>query len=308
MADLVRAPESEELRAFCAAVELGSLGRAARLLGISQPAVTKRIQGLENLVGIALLDRSAQGVTATAAGEKLHAQAREFLAHSKALGEVMGQLRGGQRGTVLLAASHTVAEAVLPGMIADFEQEEESVSIELLSANSTVVRNQVAEGRVELGIAGRCPIIAHPDRLDEQPFCSDEIVLAVPHGHRWRAMSEVPLEEFLGEPMVMRDSTSGARRVVEGVLRAHDHELPRPLVEVGSTAAAQRAALSRRAPILISALSLPEPTDGGEPLFAIRAIAGLRFPREFVLLCADPATLAAPARALHQHLATTDRS
>jgi DNA-binding transcriptional LysR family regulator len=302
MGKLVRMPESEELRAFCAAVELGSLGRAARLLGVSQPAITKRIQGLENLVGVHLLDRSSQGVSATPAGEQLHAQAREFLNHAKALSAVMGDLRGGEVGSIQLAVSHTIAEAVLPTMISEFEQSQKRISIELLSANSPVVRRQVAEGRVEIGIAARCPVIAHPDQLDERPFCNDEVVLAIPHGHRWRTQEEISLDEFLSEPIVMRDTHSASRLAVEGTLSAHDLGRPTPLLEVGSSGAALQAALAHRAPILISSLLVPPPLAGEEPPFAVRPVSGLSFSREFVLLCADPATLATPARALYAYL------
>lgn len=302
MSGLVRMPETEELRAFCAAIELGSLGRAARLLGVSQPAITKRIKGLENLVGVQLLERSAQGVRPTAAGEQLHGQAREFLNHAKGLSAVMAELRGGEVGSVQLAASHTISEAVLPDMIWEFEQEQERLSIELVSANSPVVRRQVAEGRVELGVAARCPVIAHADHLDEQPFCRDEVVVAVPHGHPWRALDEIPLDDFLTEPIVMRDRRSASRLTVEGELSSRDLKPPKPLVEVGSSTAALQAALAHRAPILISSLLVPPAARGEEPPFAVRPVSDLSFEREFVLLCSDPATLATPARMLHSHL------
>ena len=77
---LVRGPELAELRAFCAAVELGGIGRAARHLQVSQPALSKRLKTLEAVAGVPLLTRSSQGVTVTSAGSRLHAAARRLLA------------------------------------------------------------------------------------------------------------------------------------------------------------------------------------------------------------------------------------
>src|SRR5215208_4647260 len=68
----VRSPDVAELRAFCAAVDLGSLGRAARLMRLSQPALSKRLRTLEALAGAKLLERSPRGVTPTPAGRRLY--------------------------------------------------------------------------------------------------------------------------------------------------------------------------------------------------------------------------------------------
>ena len=75
MARPVRSADVVELRAFCAAVDLGSLGRAARLLRVSQPALSKRLRTLEALAGAPLLERSPRGVTPTAAGTRLYLEA-----------------------------------------------------------------------------------------------------------------------------------------------------------------------------------------------------------------------------------------
>src|SRR3954453_17818703 len=80
---LLRPVDLPELRAFCAAVDLGSLGAAARALGVSQPALSKRMRDLEALAGTKLLERHARGTTATAAGERLYLQARKLLAQAE---------------------------------------------------------------------------------------------------------------------------------------------------------------------------------------------------------------------------------
>src|SRR4051812_50150063 len=80
MSGPVRSLDLAELRAFCAAVDLGSLGRAARLLRVSQPALSKRMRAIEAVVGTRLVGRSPRGITATPAGTRLYVEARKLLA------------------------------------------------------------------------------------------------------------------------------------------------------------------------------------------------------------------------------------
>jgi hypothetical protein len=71
MSPLVRTPEVVELRSFCAAADLGSLGRAAVRIHVSQPALSKRQQSLEAVAGVRLLERSSRGVTLAHSGRRL---------------------------------------------------------------------------------------------------------------------------------------------------------------------------------------------------------------------------------------------
>src|SRR5579875_1925986 len=108
-----RSPQLEELKLFCTAAELGSVGRAARRLHITQPRASKRLHALEDLVGTPLFERSARGVTLTAAGERLYAHARRVAADVEELQDVIADIHG-QRQAVRLAISHTAAEYLMP--------------------------------------------------------------------------------------------------------------------------------------------------------------------------------------------------
>src|SRR5687767_9392751 len=106
-------PDLAELRGFCAAVDLGTLGRAAISIGISQPALSKRLRSLESFAGAPLLERSRSGVTPTAAGVRLYAEARRLLDQA----DVVERLLEGSPGetpAIQLAVSHTIAEFYLP--------------------------------------------------------------------------------------------------------------------------------------------------------------------------------------------------
>lgn len=306
MAGLLRRVDLPELRAFCVAVELGSLGRAARLLRVSQPALSKRMRELELLAGAALLARSTRGVTPTAAGERLYAQARPLLEQAERVEGVLEGL-GDEHAPIRLAAGHTIAEYLLPGPLAEYQEHlGRHLALELVIANSAVVHELVCEGRADFGVAAA---EVEPGTgggtgwtsLEQVELCEDEVVVAVSPGHRWAAYETIPLEEFLATPMVMRDPSANTRRVVDAALRERGMRLAAPLTEVGSTGAALAAAVSGQAPALLSRLAIP--ADGGGML--ARRVHDLRFKRRFVLVWCAREALGPEARALIDYLTSS---
>jgi DNA-binding transcriptional LysR family regulator len=290
----IRSLDLAELRAFCAAVDLGSLGRAARLLRVSQPALSKRMRTIEAVVGTPLVERSPRGIAPTPAGEKLYVEARKLLVQAEAVDDLVRGLSG-EEAPVRLAASHTIAEFVLPGPLVEFERRRDRhLSVELMVANSIVVRELVRDGRADFGIAAVDRLARGVGSLTETPFCSDEVILAVPEAHPWAALEEVPLDELVSTPLVMRDPSANTRRVVEESLVARGLSLAPPLAEVGSTSAAKATALEEGAPVLISLMAVG-PADAG---LVVTRVKGLDLKRRFVIVAGAEETLPASARAL----------
>ena len=271
-----RPPDIEELRTLCAAAELGSLGRAAIRLHASQPALSKRLANLEALAGAKLLERSTHGVKLTPAGRRLYDEARKLLEQADRINEILaGIARSG--GPVRLAASHSASDAFVAGLLGHLN-ERRALPVELMSANSTVVRDLVADGRADLGVAASRPHHTPYPGVRELSLSDDEVICAVPPGHRWAGRDGITLEEFLGTPMVMRDPSSNSRWTVEAVLRERGLELPSPLVEAGTPAAARQESQARTAPVLVSRSVL-----AGHGFHEL-PIEGIAFRREYVLV------------------------
>jgi DNA-binding transcriptional LysR family regulator len=293
----VRMPELAELRAFCAAVDLGSIGRAARLLQVSQPALSKRLRALEALAGARLLERSSRGVSPTPAGTELYMAAGKVLAEAEAVEALMSGVPS-DHTSVRLAASPTMAEFVLPRFLVDFEREHQRhLSVGLVIANSASARALVGEGRADLGVVAEDPSTDGP-ALVETSFCEDEVVVGVPEDHPWATADEVALDDFIRMPIIMRDPGANSRIVVDAALEALGLSLAPPLAEIGSTTAAKATAVSERVPVLLSLLALDALS---EPL-VVRRVAGLRFLRRFVLVHAGEESLTSPARPLYRFL------
>lgn len=272
----VRAPQLDELRTFCAAAELGSLGRAAQRMHVSQPSISRRLHALEDLVGVPLLERSPRGVTLTPAGERMYAHARRITADVEELGGLVEELRG-STDTVQLAISHTAAEFLMPKALVLMHRHTHA-PVEVLVANSRVVKRMVRSGETDVGIAA-CMENESVEGVANVPLLDDEIVLAVPLGHPWARTRSVPLAELARTPIVIRDPAAHTRQVIDRVLEERGLGELQVDAEVGSTQAAKDEAHELNMPVLMSALALSI-ADRLE----IVGIEGLRFQRRFSIL------------------------
>jgi DNA-binding transcriptional LysR family regulator len=287
-----------ELRAFCAAVELGSVRRAARVLHVSQPALSRRVHALEALASVRLLERSRRGVSPTPAGTRLYLAARRVLAEDEAVEGLMGGVLA-HGMPARLAASPTMAESVLPKLLVDLEERHERhLSMELTIVSSAMVRELVREGRVDIGLAAADLSVQAGGSPVQIPLCEDEVVVVVPEDHPWAAVEEIDLKEFIGTQMIMRDPRADTRHTVDAALRPLGLSLSPPLAEIGNTAAAKDAALRECAPALLSRLAI----GVADERLLVRRVAGLRFPRRFVLLYGTKEGLSPLARAFIDHV------
>jgi DNA-binding transcriptional LysR family regulator len=137
--------------------------------------------------------------------------------------------------------------------------EERGPAIELVAANSQVVRGLIGDGRADLGVAASRPGATPNPAVRQIVLAEDEIVCGVPPGHPWSRLARIPQADFLRTPMIVRDPASNARWTVEAVLRRRGLALARPLAEVATPAAAKREALERAVPVLLSRRVLKEP-------------------------------------------------
>jgi DNA-binding transcriptional LysR family regulator len=295
MPGLPRTPEVTELRSFCTAADLGSVGRAAIRLHVSQPALSKRLQALEQLAGVALLERSSRGVTLTPAGRRLYTEARRLLEQAELVEDLMLGLARAS-GPLRVAASHSAGEAIVADVLAARDERERMQPVELLTANSHVVRALVAEGRVELGVAAARPRATPNPGVRETKLADDEIVCAVPRGHPWANRRRISQAEFLRTRMIVRDPGANARWTVDAALDRLGLRAAAPLMECPTPTAARQEALARNAPLLLSRHVLR-----GE-FFVEVEIQHLRFPRSFEVVLPLQGEPSGAVKALIQRL------
>jgi DNA-binding transcriptional LysR family regulator len=209
--------DTRQLAAFCAVVERRSFSQAAERLGVTQPAVSLQVRALEKRLGRRLLDRSGRRVEPTEAGLRLYRGAQRLLAlEEQLLEEVTDSDEGALAGELKLGASTGPAAIVVPLLLCEFQRRNPGVHVALTVGDTQRIVDEVAERHLELGIVGA----ARRHRgVRFEPFLRDEIVLAVPPGHRFAGRT-VTLHELREEPLIVMQEGAGVRQIVEDELRS----------------------------------------------------------------------------------------
>lgn len=247
-----RVPDLGALELLLAVARLGSLGRAARELGITQPAASSRIRSMERQLGVALVDRSPRGSRLTDAGALVTDWARRIVEAAEAFDAGAQALRDRRDSRLRVAASMTIAEYLLPGWLIALRAARPDTAVSLLAGNSTVVAERLLADEADLGFV-EGPTV--PAGLDAAVIAHDHLIVVTAPGHPW-ARRRKPLEaaELAATPLILREKGSGTRQVLEGALGT----LARPLIELSSTTAVKSSALSGAGPAVLSELALGE--------------------------------------------------
>lgn len=266
-------------------VELGSISAAARAHEISQPSVSARIRQLERQVGAELLTKTPNGSVPTASGLLIVGWAEKVLeAATQLLGAVDSMRHGSQH--LRIAASFTVAEQLLPIWLGQLHLKEPSVRVELEVINSSGVLDQVRDGRARLGFIESSGSITG---LRSVNVGTDELIVVVGASHPWSRKRRPLLPvELATTPLVVRESGSGTREVLESALAALELELAEPALELGSAAAVRAAAEADTAPAVLSVLAAADALSTGRLHQVVVEGLDLRRPLRAVWLKSAP--------------------
>ncbi|NIE75272.1 LysR family transcriptional regulator [Pantoea sp. Ap-967] len=209
----------EQLITFATVAEHGNISHAAQALHLSQPAVSGQLKLLQEDFGEPLYQRAGRGVRLTAAGEQLLAHAlrlRETFHQAQALREA---LRGLERGTLRIGASTTPASYLLPYLIADFHGRYPEVLVTTAHGNTREI--VAALGNVDIALIEGPPGQELPLGTGVTGWRQDEIVAIVPNGHPLADTQEQSLAVLGAYPLVLRESGSGVRQIVERAFARH---------------------------------------------------------------------------------------
>ncbi len=204
-----------DLRAFLSVIELESFHRAAEVLNLSQPALSRRIQKLELAIGAPLLERTTRHVSLTALGAELIPLVRRMLEEfdgSLFVARDVGVNRG---GLVTIACLPTAAFYFLPKVIKQFNTEYPNIRFRILDLPATEGLQAVSRGEVEFGIniMGTSDPDLTFDRLVEDPF-----VLAARKEHPLAKKDEVGWADLEPYPLITVHRSSGNRTLLDAAL------------------------------------------------------------------------------------------
>ncbi|MGB4594018.1 MAG: selenium metabolism-associated LysR family transcriptional regulator [Coriobacteriia bacterium] len=206
----------QQLRTFVTVVEHKSFSEAARTLGVSQPAVTMQVQALETDLGVTLLDRRYRKVDLTEAGRTLLPHARTVLADLESARQELESLSGSISGRLVVAASTTPGQYILPKILGSFLSRYPEVGVSLRVLDTTEVVETVEMGEAQLGMTGA--EISGARVLFER-LGHDNLEMVCLPSHPLAQAENVALADLVDEPFIVRESGSGTRMVVEDMMR-----------------------------------------------------------------------------------------
>lgn len=198
-------------------VEHGSFSSAARIMGLSQPAVTMQVQALEADLGVTLLDRKYRRVEVTEAGRLLLPFAERMLRELDSARIAIDGLSGTVSGRLELAASTTPGQYILPKILGSFLAANDEVGVSLRVMDTTEVVEAVASGEAHLGMTGAD--IAG-SKVHFRELGTDNLMMICPPKHSLASEKSVDMGQIVEQAFIMREAGSGTRMVTEHVFRA----------------------------------------------------------------------------------------
>ncbi len=226
----------KQLQIFQTVAEQKSYTKAAKLLFMTQPAVSMQVKQLEEDVGLPLFDRIGKSVQLTQAGKELLQHARAVQIELEEIRQSMLALRGLKRGRLHLTMAST-ANYFAPKLLAGFCRQYPNIQISLKVANRAGLLEALESNATDLAIMGQPPSTMP---LAAEVFMENPLVVVAPPDHPLAGRQHIPLREVAREHFIVREIGSGTRAAVERFLATHELDRPRQ-IEMNSSEAIKQA-------------------------------------------------------------------
>ena len=228
------------LQVFHTVARLLSFTKAAETLHMTQPAVTFQIRQLEEHFNTRLFDRTHNRISLTVAGQRVYDYAEKIIALYGEMDSRVRELTGDVSGILIIGASTTIAEYVLPGLLGEFQSRYKDVNVRLSVSNSLGVVHMVENNTVDVGIV-ESPVTNK--NLAVEVCWHDELMFICQPSHAMAKKTGITPQEIVTLPFLCREEGSGTREVINEYLEdnkvsAHDLNL---CMEFGSPEAIKSA-------------------------------------------------------------------
>jgi molybdate transport repressor ModE-like protein len=257
-------PDLASFEVLLAIAKTGSLGAAAREIGLTQQAVSARLASMEAQTGVQLAVRTARGSQLTPGGLVVAEWAARLLDVAHHVDTGLGSLRTQRRQQTKVVASQTIAEQLMPRWLVSLQAAATrrgvtAPNVILTATNSEHAIEAVRDGSADLGFI-ESP--GTPAGLRSRVVAHDELVVIVPPDHKWvRRSRALSASELAQAPLVTREAGSGTRDSLTVALReavGEEVHQPSPALELSSAAAVRAAVLAGAGPAVISRLAVAD--------------------------------------------------
>jgi LysR family transcriptional regulator, transcriptional activator of the cysJI operon len=210
------------LQVFHTVARLLSFTKAAETLHMTQPAVTFQIRQLEEYFNTRLFDRTHNRISLTAAGERVFQYADKIIALYTEMDSKVREMTGDVSGILIIGASTTIAEYVLPSLLGEFKERHGGINIRLRVSNSIGIVHMVEDNSVDVGIV-ESPVTNKNLVVD---VCwHDKLVFICPPQHPLATKPFITVDDLVGLPFICREEGSGTRDYIAEYLARKDMQL-----------------------------------------------------------------------------------
>jgi len=203
------------LQVFHTVARLLSFTKAAESLHMTQPAVTFQVRQLEEYFNTRLFDRTHNRISLTDAGERVYEYAAQIFDLYAKMDNAVRDMTGEISGVLIIGASTTIAEYMLPSLLGDFKKKYPDVNVHLKVSNSDGIVHMVENNDIDLGVV-EAPVVNK--NLVVENCRNDRLVAIVPPQHALVGMGKVSLEDLQNHAFIAREEGSGTREVIEEYL------------------------------------------------------------------------------------------
>ena len=195
-----------------------SFTKAAEALHMTQPAVTFQVRQLEEYFNTRLFDRTHNRISLTDAGKRVYEYADRIFDLYAEMENSVRELTGEISGLLIIGASTTIAEYMLPALLGDFKSKYEDVNVRLKVSNTEGIVQMVENNIIDLGVV-EAPVANKNLAVD---VCRmDKLVVIVPPGHELASLENVPIGRLADYPYICREEGSGTREVIAEHMQAN---------------------------------------------------------------------------------------
>ena len=219
-----------QLKLLVTVDEQRNILKASKVLNMAQPAATKNIRDLEDLLGVSLFDRSSRGVTPTLYGDVVIKHAKLILSQIKLTSEEIISLKTGLSGHInvgtLLAASATI----IPNSILEMRKDRPNISLTVLEGTNDKIMPALRSGELDI-VIGRLPVFREREGLEQEVLYNEPISIIVRKGHKLAKMKNLNFKDLKEFDWILPPSQTSLRRQIETEFRNVGLEPPLNTIE-----------------------------------------------------------------------------
>lgn len=250
------------LQVFHTVAKLLSFTKAADTLHMTQPAVTFQIRQLEEQFETRLFDRAHNRVTLTDAGKRAFEYAENIFEQYAEMENAIREITGDISGSLVIGASTTVAEYMLPALLGDFKQQNPDVKMRLQVNNTDGIVSMVESNAIDLGVV-EGPV--NNKHLQVEVCRKDQLVAIVAPNHPLASRKKVSLADVMKHPFICREVGSGTREVISEKLKTAglERQSVSNALELGSPEAIKGAVEAGMGVSILSSVSVNKEVELG---------------------------------------------